>query len=48
METTTEQFVPVTDAFWTELSKFLKDESINGLETCRVELQYGTENREGR
>ena len=42
METTTEQFVPVTEAFWTELSRFLKDESITSMDLKRAGLNYNT------
>lgn len=42
METTTEQYVPVTEQFWQELSDFLTEESITAMDLKRAGLNYNT------
>jgi predicted transcriptional regulator len=42
METTTEQYVPVTEQFWQELSNFLTEESITAMDLKRAGLNYNT------
>ena len=42
METTTEQYVPVTEQFWQELSKFLSEQAITAMDLKRAGLNYNT------
>ena len=42
METTTEQYVPVTEQFWQELSTFLTEQSITAMDLKRAGLNYNT------